>query len=209
MDIGAQRNSGPVLLLSGGLDSAVTLAHLQASGERNITAITFDYNQTNRANELAAARKLAQYYGVAHRIVGLGSIFINSSLTGHIEDIPEQPAIDGPDSTFVPGRNAVLIAIGVAIAQASGSTTVVSGCNHDDAAGYPDTSPMFMWFLKEAMTTGYGVSISNPLLYASKPDILQLAKKYEVPVQMTWSCYRGGTTPCGRCGSCAMNRVAL
>ena len=198
---------GPVVLLSGGLDSTVALATQIELGDKDIVAVTFDYRQVNRAEELYAARRVAQHYNVEHRIIGLGSVFVPSALTGS-KEIPTSPAVDGPDATFVPGRNIVLIGVGVAVAQGSGSDCVVTGCNAADAAGYPDTTTAFMDGLARAAEIGYGVQLVNPLLHHDKRAILDLAAALRVPVEFTWSCYRSGDTQCGNCGSCALNAEA-
>lgn len=209
MSIEAQPNScGPVVLLSGGLDSTVALASIVEWGIEGIVAVTFDYGQINRANELRSAREIARYYGVDHRVIGLSNVFIPSALTGSADQIPSTPAVSGPDATFVPGRNIVLISVGVAIAQGSGAKMVVTGCNADDSAGYPDTTWDFMAAMYNAASAGYGVNLYNPLLESTKQDILNEARHLGVPVEMTWSCYRGGDTQCGNCGSCALNGQA-
>ena len=208
MSIEPQSNSrGPVVLLSGGMDSTVALAYARKKYSIDIIAVTFDYGQVNRAQELRAAREVANYYEVEHRIVGLGSVFIPSALTGHGE-IPTAPAVDGPDATFVPGRNMVLISVGIAIAQGSGSRFVVTGCNADDAAGYPDTTAGFLASLSLAATYGYGVELVNPVLGFTKREITELANRIGAPIGSTWSCYRDGDVQCGECGSCILNNQA-
>lgn len=198
-----------VVLLSGGLDSTVALATTLAALDRSrIIALTFDYGQVNRAKELAAARNIARHYGVEHRIVGLSNIFVPSALTGGRDAIPTDPATNGPDATFVPGRNMVLISVGVAIAQGSGAGIVITGCNADDAAGYPDTTTKFLKAVREAAYEGYGITLCNPLVADSKRTITLIAEKLRVPVEYTWSCYRGTETQCGNCGSCKLNREA-
>lgn len=197
-----------LILLSGGLDSTVALAHTLNAGEKDVFAVTFDYGQVNRAKELEAARKIAKEYKIGHRVIGLGSIFIPSALTGSKEPIPTQPATDEPDATFVPGRNLVLISVAVAVAQGSGASTVITGCNADDYNGYPDTRSEFMYPLAQAISAAYGVTLDNPLLHATKSEIVAMAHTLEVPTRLTWSCYRDGNTPCGNCGSCILNLLA-
>jgi len=175
-----------------------------------ITAVTFDYGQLNRAKELAAAKSVANHYGITdHRIIGLTGVFIPSALTGAKNtNIPETPAT-AQDSTFVPGRNMVLISAAVAVAQGTGIRLVVTGCNYDDAAGYPDTTTPFMRALNEASEIGYGVKIYNPVIGMTKTEIATLAERLNVPVEQTWSCYRETETPCGACGSCVLNQQAF
>ncbi|EID10201.1 transcription regulator (exsB) [Mycolicibacterium phlei RIVM601174] len=185
--------------MSGGVDSAVLLAHLKASGDE-VIALSVHYGQTH-ARELQAAIDLAKHYNVDHRIVSLKGVFANSALTGDVE-IPEQHA-ESPDATVVPGRNIVLISLASAIAAAEGAAQVMFGANADDFGGYPDCRHDFVMAMNEAVSRGTGfVAVSAPFQSMTKRQVVDLGRELGVPFGLTWSCYRGGTTPCGRCGAC-------
>lgn len=181
-----------IVLLSGGVDSAVALAHTKPD-----LAVSFDYGQTH-AKELSAAQQIAEHYGVKHQTHTIR--LPECPLTGH-GDIPEGHA-ETPDNSFVPGRNIVFIANAVAIAQANGCDTVIVGANADDNAGYPDCRPAFIHNLDEATRSGYGVAVWAPLVRMTKRQIIAHAQQLDVPLHLTWSCYRGGEQPCNQCGAC-------
>lgn len=130
---------------------------------------------------------------------------IPCALTGQ-GDIPESHA-EEPDATVVPGRNLILLAIATGWAQQWGYRAVVIGANADDNAGYPDCRPDFLDAVSEATRLAYGVSVWAPLRRYRKKQIIDRARDLNVPLQLTWSCYRGGRQQCGRCGACQSNTV--
>ena len=131
---------------------------------------------------------------------------IPCALTGHGR-IPERHA-DEPDASWVPGRNLMLIAVATAWANAWDYQAVVVGSNADDNAGYPDCRPGFLDPLDVAMTAGYRVSLWKPLLRMTKVQIVKRGRELGVPLDLTWSCYRGGEQPCNRCGACESRTAA-
>lgn len=162
-----------LLLLSGGMDSAVCLKRYGAT-----LAIGFDYGQPHKV-ELEFAERLAEGAGVPF----------------HVVRIPPLPKVD--DIVFA-GRNAVMLAIGAAIAQAKKLQTVVIGCNFDDAMRFPDCRPEFILAMDKAMTNAYGVGVSAPLLRTTKAQIKREAEGLD-----TWTCYQPKDgRPCGECYSC-------
>lgn len=197
-----------VVLLSGGLDSTVVLAEAIDNGDE-VVAISFDYGQTHRGQELAAAKKIAAHYDVRHRIVGMASALVPSALTGSY-DIPDKHA-EQPDSTTVPGRNLMLIATAAAIAEAEGAREILVGCNADDYAGYADCRPEFIEAADRVVkfSTEWRVGVRAPLLHRTKRRVVALGRRLDAPIEMSWSCYRGGVEPCGRCGACESRDEAL
>ncbi len=197
-----------VVLLSGGLDSTVLLAHLLDKGDE-VIAVSFDYGQTHRAKELAAAKTIAAHYGVVHRVVGMSSVVLPSALTGTVE-IPDAHA-ERPDATVVPARNIIFISIGAAIAESEGASTVVFGANRNDRAGYPDCRPDFVKAMNEAVYHGTksAVRVMAPFSLLTKKEIANYAKNLGAPIELSWSCYRGGDQPCNRCGACEERNSVL
>ncbi len=196
-----------VVLLSGGLDSTVILAALRHSALRSlcdVEALTVDYGQIHR-NEIDAARRIADHYSVPHLVVAADrELFVGSSLTG-AGQIPTEAA-SRTDSTYVPARNTVLIALASARAEAIGARLVFIGANADDANAYPDCRPEYISALNEVLKIGTASAIGllAPLTELTKKQIVKIARDLDVPLELTRSCYRGGPQACGRCGACQL-----
>lgn len=187
-----------VVLLSGGLDSAVALA-LQTG---DVDALTVDYGQRH-AREIMAAKDIAGHYRVAHTVVTVDPVlFKGSALTG-TGAVPIGHATT-PDATYVPARNTVLLALAAARAESIGAKRIVIGANADDAAGYPDCRRAFIEAFRDVLMHGTlgGVWVQAPLIDMRRRDIRDRATELNVPVELTWSCYVGGDEPCGECGAC-------
>lgn len=191
-----------VVLLSGGLDSSVALAMAVRGGHQDVEALTVNYGQRH-SREIHAAHSVARFFGVRQGLVDVSpSLFFGSALT-NLSDMPDGHATE-PDSTYVPARNAVLLALAAARAESIGARNVIIGANAADNAGYPDCRHEFIDAYRRVLNLGTvgHVWISTPLISMSKADIWRLALELGVPVDLTWSCYRGGDEPCGRCGAC-------
>jgi len=187
-----------VVLLSGGLDSAVALA-MTGGG---VDCLTVDYGQTH-VREIESAHAVAKHYACTHTVVHLDPVlFGGSALTGD-QAIPTGHA-ETPDATYVPARNTVLLALAAARAETVGAKRIVIGANADDAAGYPDCRRAYIEQFRDVLTLGTigHVWVAAPIIHLTKTEIRSLAIDLDVPVELTWSCYRGGDTPCGQCGAC-------
>ena len=198
-----------VVLLSGGLDSTVALAFALDRGH-DVVAVSFDYGQTH-VKELEAAERIAVgHFGVPHQIIDIKGLLVGASaLTGALQ-IPDTHATD-IDATYVPGRNLVMVSIGAAVAEAVGAGAVVIGANADDDAGYKDCRPKFIDALDIAVREGTlnGVSVWAPFLRMTKKDIVAMGWLVGAPMGYSWSCYRGGETPCLNCGACESREDAF
>jgi 7-cyano-7-deazaguanine synthase len=206
------RGAPAVVLLSGGLDSATTLALALRDGYRAY-ALTVRYGQSHRI-EVECASKLATALGAEeHRIVDVDLSFVGgSALTDPGMVVPKnrsaQEIATGIPATYVPARNTVLLSLALAWAEVLDSTDLFIGANHVDYSGYPDCRPAFLdAFRKLAhVATRAGVEgrtfrIHAPLLERSKAEIVRLATGLGVDLGSTLSCYDPG--PAGRrCGSC-------
>ncbi len=201
-----------VVLLSGGMDSAVCLRVAQRDGFEPWT-LSFDYGQRHRA-ELAAAEAVATACGVpaAHRrVLGLGHVFSGSALTGDravaLDRAAEEIGADIP-ATYVPARNIVFLALATAFAEPLGATDLFIGVNTLDYSGYPDCRPTFIAAFTEAVRLGTvgGVSIHTPLAELDKAGIVRLGLSLDVPFAQTLTCYLGSRPACGRCDACQLRR---
>lgn len=199
-----------IVLLSGGLDSAVTLFWARKNGF-DCSCLLFDYGQRH-VREIESAKKIARKAGCGYKIIRLRFPWKGSSLTDKSIHLPKNTAVLDADiipSTYVPARNTIFLSMALSYAEATGASAIFIGANSVDFSGYPDCRPQYYRaFRKMAAlgtrcgTEGRPVSVLTPLIKKSKAQIIRLARKLGVPVELTWSCYSGGRTPCGKCDSC-------
>jgi 7-cyano-7-deazaguanine synthase len=210
-----------IVLLSGGLDSAVALA--VAVRERNLEghAISVDYGQRHR-RELEAASKVAQHLEAAsHTTVTMNLRAIGgSALTSDIA-VPKDREHAGPGGpseipvTYVPARNMVFLSLAVGLAEARGADAVYIGVNEVDYSGYPDCRPEFIGAFQRAAALGTKagaegkpVTLETPLAGCSKAAIITRGAALGVDFSLTHSCYdpHPEGLACGRCDSCTIRR---
>ena len=206
-----------IALLSGGPDSATAAALALEQGDR-VIGLSFDYGQRHR-RELDAAAAVAQQLGLAeHHCIAVNlASWGGSALTDASISIPSEGVQEGViPTTYVPGRNTVFIAIGLSLAEARGAERLVLGVNAVDYSGYPDCRPDYLKTFQEladlaskAGREGHGTQLWAPLVHWSKTRIVEEALRLNVPIEATWSCYSGGTHPCGVCDSCRIRDEAL
>jgi len=203
-----------VVLVSGGLDSATTLALARAAG-RECHAISFDYGQRHRV-ELEAAARVARAQGaVEHRVMALGLGGIGgSALTDPSIAVPEE-ATTGIPVTYVPARNTVFLALALGWAEVLGASEIWLGVNAVDYSGYPDCRPEFIAAFEvlanlatRAGVEGGRMAIHAPLISMTKADIVRRGSELGVDYALTVSCYQpdGTGRACGRCDSCRLRR---
>lgn len=199
-----------VVLLSGGLDSTVTLAMAKARGYDSITALSFDYNQRHRNYELAAATDIAQRYKIPKHEVKILFPHLDSALTNSEISPHENRSIDsmGKDipNTWVPGRNAALLTYACQFAYDLKASDVYIGVNILDYSGYPDCRPKFIAkfsdMINAAVEGAFWFNIKTPLITLNKVQIIQRGLELNAPLELTVSCYYG--TRCGTCDSCIL-----
>ena len=199
------------MALSGGLDSTVCCA-LAASEGGNVIGLSFDYGQRHRV-ELERAAAVAAHYDAEHLVVALdASRWGGSALTDRKIDVPEASA-DASEIpvTYVPARNLIFLAVAMGVAEARNAEAVWIGVNALDYSGYPDCRPEFVRSFEQTAALalkrgveGDPVAIRTPLLDLTKADIVRLGVDLQAPLALTWSCYRGGASPCGTCDSCVL-----
>lgn len=200
-----------VVLMSGGLDSCVTAAVAQK--EFRLALCHANYGQRTVAQELAAFRAQAAYFGVDLLLEAdlpfLGRLG-GSSLTDHRLKVPEGLDDQGVPTTYVPFRNSLLLAVAVAWAEVLGARAVFIGANVVDNPGYPDCRPEYFEAYNRVIALGTRpetrIVIRTPLLHLDKAGIVRLGVALGAPLHLTWSCYLEGEQPCGRCSSCLLRR---
>jgi 7-cyano-7-deazaguanine synthase len=206
--------SRAVVLLSGGLDSATTLALARRDG-LSCHALSLDYGQRHHA-ELDAARAVALSMGaVEHRIMRLDmGAFGGSALTDASIAVPES-ASEGIPVTYVPARNTIMLALALGWAEVLDADSIYIGVNALDYSGYPDCRPAFVEAFQhlanlatKRAVNGAPIEIRAPLIDLTKAEIVLLGVSLGVDYRLTVSCYQADLDgrACGRCDSCRLRR---
>jgi 7-cyano-7-deazaguanine synthase len=210
-----QDSKRAVVLVSGGLDSATTLAIARCDGFAPF-ALSFDYGQRHRF-ELDAARRVCEAMGVSRHVIfklDLRSIG-GSSLTSDLpvpKDRSESEMTTGIPTTYVPARNTIFLSVAVGWAESLGACDIFLGVNAIDYSGYPDCRPEYIAAFERLanLATKVGVEgtgdwkIHTPLIRMTKAEIIRTGTELGVDYSLTHSCYDPGPDgrPCGRCDSC-------
>jgi len=221
-----------VSLLSGGLDSTTVTAFAKGKTD-HLTALTFHYGQSH-SKEVDCAAEVARSLGVTQELMDisfLGKVAWYSALTNPDRfPMPEnRDAARMGNSipiTYVPLRNTIFLSLAAAylesqvlhaiesedVSPSDVQAFIYMAPNAIDYSGYPDCRPEF--FEKMGESLGYGsklwteyqvpLRIEIPIIEMSKADIVNLGLEIKAPLELTWSCYQGGETPCGQCDSCIL-----
>jgi 7-cyano-7-deazaguanine synthase len=204
-----------VVLLSGGLDSATTLAIAHRDGFQTY-CLSFDYGQRHRA-ELDAARRVASAQGAhAHRQISFDlAQFGGSALTDASIAVPTGGVEPGIPVTYVPARNTILLSMALAWAETLDARDIFLGINAVDYSGYPDCRPEFVSAFEalanlatKAGVEGSRLKVHAPLIALTKTDIVRLGSALGVDYGLTVSCYQADPEgrACGVCDSCRLRR---
>lgn len=208
-----------VVLLSGGLDSTVTLAYARSEGFE-CYALTFDYGQRHRL-EIERAAQSARVLGVReHKIMHIDLRAFGGSVLTTDGPMPEPRAVIGCEAgvpaTYVPARNTIFLSLALAWAEVIRAEAIFIGANAVDYSGYPDCRPeyfkAFIQMARLATKAGdqdhWAVRIEAPLLYLSKAEIVHLGRELNVDFTLTSSCYNPmpDGRPCGHCEACLLRR---
>ena len=208
-----------VVLLSGGLDSAVSLAAARAAGFE-CYALSVDYGQRHVRELRSAGLVSAQLGAAGHRTVSLDLRAVGGSALTTAADVPKgrtaaQMAQSIPP-TYVPARNTVLLGLALGFAETLGSFDLYIGANALDYAGYPDCRPEFFEAFERLANVATKASVESltrlrvhaPLLQMTKAQIVREGVRLGVDFALTWSCYdpTPAGPPCGRCDACVLRR---
>jgi 7-cyano-7-deazaguanine synthase len=194
-----------IILLSGGLDSTTALWSIKDTHE--VYGLTFRYEKTNK-REMRAAARLAKAANVKeHIIVEVG--FLKD--LGELMSDEELEKINLPDC-YIPARNTIFFGIAAYFAEIKGAELIVTGHNSED--NFPDSSKEYFDAINKTLSIGSGrgkrgAKVTAPFLDMDKVQILHIAKRLKVPLNMTWSCHKDGNSPCGICTGCIAMQRAL
>jgi 7-cyano-7-deazaguanine synthase len=214
-----QKRPHAVVLLSGGMDSTTLLWHILDKGY-DVLALSFDYQQRHR-RELEAARDVTAR---AHQIfdpdvewalIRMGDIvrfMTGSSQTSRSIPVPyghyEEESMK---KTVVPNRNMLMLSVATAAAIQRKSSLIAYAAHAGDHAIYPDCRPQFIEAMAQAIFSAdwHQPQLWAPFQYLTKAEILTRGVLLSVPYELTWTCYEGAETPCGRCGTCVERAEAF
>jgi 7-cyano-7-deazaguanine synthase len=211
-----------VVLLSGGMDSCVTLAIArERHGPGNVAALHAGYGQRTQARERHAFEEIADFYGIRERLLVQLDHFRaigGSALTDQRIAVPESElhaeASHGKiPVTYVPFRNAHFLSVAVSWAEAIGAEAVYIGAVAEDSSGYPDCRPEYYRAFQELVRAGTRpetrIEIATPVITLKKSEIIRRAVQLGAPLHLTWSCYQSEDAACGACDSCLLRLRAF
>lgn len=206
-----------VVCLSGGMDSAVTAA--LAGQQHELALLHANYGQRTEVRELSCFESLAAHFGVpperrlivdftSLRQIGGSSLTDRRVAVRHGE--PEEGVVP---TSYVPFRNAHLLAASTSWAEVLGASSIWVGAVEADSSGYPDCRPGFFEAFGEAIRLGTRpdtkIAIKTPVIAMNKADIIQRGLELGVPFELTWSCYEANDAACGGCESCRLRLSAF
>ena len=196
--------------MSGGMDSTLA-AYMMRDEGYGIVALHFNYGQRTVRKELEAFRSICADLGVEHTyeidldfFTAIGA----SALTDHTIEVPTGGLEAGVPVTYVPFRNGIFLSIATAIAEKEGCEAIAIGVVEEDSSGYPDCTGNFIDAFEKAANLGTKestrISIKMPLVRLKKSQIVVEAAALNVPLHLTWSCYKDEDAACGVCDSCRL-----
>lgn len=207
-----------VILLSGGLDSATTLA-IACDKRFECYALSIDYGQRHQS-ELAAALRVGQFMGVqAHQVISADlSVLGGSALTDKSVAVPTEGIMTGIPVTYVPARNTIMLSLALAWAEVLECHDIFIGVNAIDYSGYPDCRPDYIEAFErmsnlatKAAREGNKLALHAPLMHLSKKEIICLGAELGVDYSVTVSCYQADEYgfACGLCDACRLRKIGF
>ena len=206
-------NNKSIVLLSGGLDSVVSLGLCKE--EYNVQlALTFDYGQKSVKQEIEASKNIADYYKIKHEVIKLDWLkAITKTALVSDKEIPQ--GIDNPEESakavWVPNRNGLFLNIAACYADSDNYTHIILGANKEEGETFPDNTIEFAQRINAEFeySTQKHPKVVAPLINSDKNDIVKLALDNKIPLEYVRSCYAGGEKHCGKCESCTRLKNAL
>jgi 7-cyano-7-deazaguanine synthase len=209
-----------VVLLSGGLDSTTVLYVAKQKGF-DVRCLIFDYGQRHR-REIDAAKDIARLTRCPFKLIKIKLPWKGSALLDKRIEVPEatrrplrlrsgQASGGAIPVTYVPARNTIFLSFALSYAEAIGASRIFIGANAIDFSGYPDCRPAYYKAFNrlslrgtKSGVEGRPIKIETPLIRLTKAGIIKCGMRLGVPYEQTWSCYKGGKTPCKVCDSCRL-----
>ncbi|QEZ88444.1 7-cyano-7-deazaguanine synthase [Aliarcobacter cibarius] len=204
-------NKKAVVILSGGMDSTLS-SYIAKNSGYELIAVHFNYGQRTQERELKAFRDICEKLNVLNKYEIDIPFFTQigaSALTDKTIDVPTSGIEKGiVPITYVPFRNGIFLSIASAIAEKEEASAIYIGVVEEDSSGYPDCSDNFIQDMNKAINKGTKedtkIRIITPLVHLSKTQIVEESIKLNVPLNLTWSCYKEEIEACGVCDSCRL-----
>lgn len=206
-----------IVLLSGGLDSAVSLAVKNHEGNE-ILVLFFDYGQKSMEFEKRASKNLAEYYKTDFKIIKLDWLkeITKSALVNPDNSVPNADTYNMDDDAvsknlWIPNRNGLFVNIAASFADSFGYDEIVIGANEEEATSFKDNSQEFIDSITNSLkfSANGNIKVVSPLIKMNKSDIILLGKKLNLPFSLIRSCYNNTEFHCGKCESCVRLLNAL
>ncbi len=206
-----------IVLLSGGLDSAVSLAAAHAENNK-ILCLFFDYGQKSMEFEKTASKNLADYYKAEFEIIKLDWLkeITKTALVNKNTDVPDANTYNMEEDAvsknlWVPNRNGLFVNIAACYADSFGYDEIIIGANEEEAGSFKDNSQAFIDSITNSLkfSANGNIKVVSPLIKMNKSDIILLGKKLNLPFSLIRSCYNNTKYHCGKCESCVRLLNAL
>jgi len=210
-----------VILLSGGLDSVVSLAYAKDEYNTGLT-LTFDYGQRAVKKEIEASKTIAGFFNIDHKVIEVPWLkeITNTSLVNTSLNLPElnSDELDNPELTndsaknvWVPNRNGVFLNIAACFADSMNFTHIIFGANKEEGTTFPDNTQEFIDKINASFefSTLVKPKVFAPLINFDKTEIIKLALEIKAPLNLVRSCYIAEEKHCGKCESCLRLKRAL
>jgi len=203
-------NKKALCVMSGGMDSTLSAYMMKKSGYE-IIALHFNYDQRTQTKELNSFHEICSDLDVLNKYILDLDFFKQlgaSALTDRSIDIPTGGVEEGVPITYVPFRNGIFLSMAAAIAEKEGAEVISIGVVEEDSSGYPDCRESYIKSMEQSINLGTkdetNIEIKMPLVHLKKSQIVQEALELNVPLELTWSCYKNEDKACGVCDSCRL-----
>jgi len=205
-----------MIVLSGGLDSTVSLAYLKEKLDIKL-AITFDYGQRAVIKEINASKQIADFYNIEHKVIELPWLkeITKTALVNANNEIPEpdisKDTTEAMKAVWVPNRNGAFLNIAASFCDSLNINYIIFGANKEEASTFPDNSQEFINNINKSLeySTLIKTKIITPLIDFDKTQIVKLGAELNTPFHLIMSCYNKDNNHCGKCESCKRLKNAL
>ena len=205
-----QQTKKALCVMSGGMDSTLS-AYMMKNDGYEIIAVHFNYDQRTQAKELECFNSICDDLNVKEKYILDLDFFKQlgaSALTDKSIEVPTAGVEKGIPVTYVPFRNGIFLSMAAAIAEKEGAEVISIGVVEEDSSGYPDCRESYIKSMQDSINLGTkdetNIEIKMPLVHLQKSQIVQESLNLNVPLELTWSCYKNETKACGVCDSCRL-----